>query len=68
MADVVDATITVLNQHRLLFAIQVFDVVEPGSLAELTARFPWSVAKLYGLNTPGQNHGLLLATQGWTPT
>jgi 16S rRNA G966 N2-methylase RsmD len=67
VADVVDATITVLGQHRLLFAIQVHEAVEPCSLAELTARFPWSVAKLYDLNRPGQNHGLLLGTHGWAP-
>jgi hypothetical protein len=40
---------------------------QPGSLAGLTARFPWSAAKVYDLNAAGQNHGLLLATHGWAP-
>jgi hypothetical protein len=35
--------------------------------AELTARFPWAATKVYDLNAPGQNHGLLLAPWGWTP-
>jgi hypothetical protein len=67
VADVVDVTTSVLGQYKLLFAIQVFETVEPGSLAELTARFPWSATKVYDLNAPGQNHGLLLATYGWAP-
>jgi predicted RNA methylase len=67
VAEVVDVTTTVLGQHKLLFAIQVFETVEPGSLAGLTARFPWSAAKVYDLNAAGQNHGLLLATHGWAP-
>jgi hypothetical protein len=62
-----DVTTSVLGQYKLLFAIQVFETVEPGSLAELTARFPWSATKVDDLNAPGQNHGLLLATYGWAP-
>jgi len=42
--------------------------VEAGSLAEVTARFPWSALKVYDINAPGQqNPGLLLATWGWAP-
>jgi hypothetical protein len=48
-------------------SIQVFETVEPGSLADLTARFPWSAVTLYDINAPGQNAGLLLATWGWAP-
>jgi hypothetical protein len=67
VADVVDVTTGLLGQHKLLFAIQVFETVEPGSLAELTARFSWFATKIYDLNTAGQNHGLLLAAHGWAP-
>jgi hypothetical protein len=66
VAEVIDVTTAAFGSHRLLFAIQVFQTVEPGSLAEVTARFPWSALKVYDVNAPGQNHGLLLATQGWT--
>jgi hypothetical protein len=67
VADVVDVTTSVLGQHKLLFAVQVYETVERASLAELTARFRWSATKVYDLNAPGQNHGLLLATHGRAP-
>jgi hypothetical protein len=67
VAEVIDVTTAALGNHRLLFAIQVFQAVEPDSLAEVTARFPWSALKLYDVNAPGQNHGLLLATWDWAP-
>ena len=67
MAEAVDVTACLLGQRKLLFAIQVFETVEPASLADLTARFPWSAVKVYDLNAPGQNGGLLLATWGWAP-
>jgi len=67
VAEAVDVTTALLGQHKLLFAIQIFETVEPGSLADLTARFPWSAVTLYDINAPGQNAGLLLATRGWAP-
>jgi hypothetical protein len=30
-------------------------------------RFSWSTKRMYGLNAPGQNHGLLIGTRGWVP-
>ena len=65
VAEVIDVTTAAFGSHRLLFAIQVFQTVDPESLAEVTGRFPWSALKLYDVNAPGQNHGLLLATRGW---
>ena len=65
VAEVVDITTSVLGKHKLLFAVQLYETVEPDSLAEVTARFPWSAMKVYDINAPGQNHGLLLATWGW---
>ena len=67
VAEVVDVTKGVLGKHKLLFAIQLYQTTEPDSLAELTARFPWSAVKAYDINAPGQNHGLLLATWDWAP-
>jgi hypothetical protein len=65
VAEVVDITTGILGQHKLLFAVQVYESVEPHSLADVTARFPWSAMKVYDINAAGQNHGLLLATWGW---
>jgi 16S rRNA G966 N2-methylase RsmD len=68
VAEVIDITTGVLGQNKLLLAVQVHETVEPASLAELTARFPWSAMKVYDINAAGQNHGLLLATWGWVVT
>ena len=65
VAEAIDVTIAAIGHHKLLFAIHVHETVEPGSLAEVTARFPWSATKVYSINAPGQNPGLLLATRGW---
>jgi 16S rRNA G966 N2-methylase RsmD len=67
VAEAVDVTIAATGRQQLLFAIHVFETVEPGSLSELTARFPWSAMKVYDINPPGRNPGLLLATWGWRP-
>ena len=68
VTEVIDVTTSIFSNHKLLFAAQVYETVEPGSLAELTARFPWSAIKVYDINAPGLNHGVLLATWGWTVT
>ena len=51
----------------LLCAIQVYEKINADSLEELTARFDWSAMRMYNLNAPGQNHGILLGTKGWKP-
>jgi hypothetical protein len=55
-------------QCRLLCAIQSYETIEPESLAELQARFEWSALRIYDLNAPGQNHGIVLGASGWKPT
>jgi hypothetical protein len=67
VADVVDRATSVLGRRKLLFAVQIYEIVAPASLAELAARFPWFATMFYDLNRPGQNAGLLVATHGWTP-
>lgn len=51
----------------MLCAIQVYEKINADSLEELTARFDWSAMRMYNLNAPGQNHGILLGTKGWKP-
>jgi predicted RNA methylase len=65
VAEVIDVTTAAIGHHKLLFAIHVYETVEPSSLAEVTARFPWSVMKIYDINAPRQSPGLLLASWGW---
>jgi hypothetical protein len=63
--EIVDFLLHGFSQNRLLCAIQVCEVVLPVSMTELRARFDWSTLRIYALNVPGQNHGILLGTKGW---
>jgi hypothetical protein len=67
VSQIVDVLLHRLGPNRLLCAIQVYETVEPDSLAELQTRFDWSALRVYGLNAPGESHGILLGTKGWTP-
>jgi hypothetical protein len=53
--------------RKLLFAIQVYEKVDPTSLEDLKAHLDWSRLKIYNLNIAGRNHGILLGGKGWTP-
>lgn len=67
ITEIVDFLRDRFGQNRLLCAIQVYETVDPSSLAELRPRFDWSTLRVYGLNAPGENHGILLGTRGWVP-
>jgi hypothetical protein len=67
IAEIVDVLATRFVGRPLLCAIQVFEQVDPGSLDDVTARFDWSAFRVYRLNEPGQDHGVLLGTCGWAP-
>ena len=67
ITQIVDFLLHRFPKNRLLCVIQVFEVVLPSSMAELRARFDWSTLRIYELNAPGQNHGILLGTKGWAP-
>lgn len=67
IVEIVDVLLQKFAQSRLLCAIQVYEKVNAASLTELTARFDWSALRIYGLNAPGQNHGVLVGTKRWSP-
>lgn len=67
VTQIVDVLFRKFAQNKILCAIQVYEKVNSDSLAELAACFEWSLLRVYGLNAPGQNHGILLATKSWTP-
>jgi hypothetical protein len=50
----------ILDRLSGLVAIQVHETATADSLAELRARGAWSELKLYDLDPPGRNHGVLL--------
>jgi predicted RNA methylase len=67
VADIVDLATGVFRRHKLLFAIQAYESVNPDSLAELNARFEWSAMNVYDINAKAKNPGLLLGSVGWIP-
>jgi hypothetical protein len=67
ITEIVDFLLRGFMGNRLLCAVQVYETIHPGSLAELRTRFDWSALRVYGLNAPGENHGILLGAKGWTP-
>jgi predicted RNA methylase len=67
VAEIVDLARAVFPRHKLLFAIQAYELVNQESLAELTARFQWSALHVYDINPEAKNPGLLLGTVGWIP-
>jgi 16S rRNA G966 N2-methylase RsmD len=64
--EIIDLIARTFPAHKVLLAIQVYETVVPGSLTAVTSRCAWSALKAYDLNAPGQNHGLILGTLGWT--
>ena len=67
IGEIVDRVSAIFAGRKLLFAIQVYERVEPVSLAELQRRLDWSHLHVYDFNVPGRNHGILLGTGGWRP-
>lgn len=67
ITEIVDLVLHAFAYNPLLCAVQVYETVTPASLAELKSRFDWSGLRVYGLNAPGENHGILIGAKGWTP-
>jgi len=65
---IVDALLHEFSDNYLLCAIQVYETVLADSMIELRARFDWSMQRVYELNAPGRNHGLLLGAKRWAPS
>jgi hypothetical protein len=66
--EIVDQLSRHFDQCKLLCAIQIYETIKPESLAELESRFEWRALRMYGLNAPGRNHGVLLGASGWRPS
>ena len=63
--EIIDLIARTFPAHKVLLAMQVYETVVPSSLTAVTCRCGWSASKIYDLNAPGQNHGLLSGTLGW---
>jgi hypothetical protein len=49
----------------LLFAVQLYEKLEPASFHEAAALMDRAKFQKYGLDAPGRNHGLLVGVRGW---
>ena len=67
IVEIVDLLLHRFSRNRILCAIQIYEVVDPGSMAEVRGRFDWSALRIYDLSAPGQNSGILLGTRRWAP-
>jgi hypothetical protein len=63
--EVADVTTGILGKHELLFAIWLYQTVEPAPLAEVTVRFPWSAVKVYDISAPGTKPRATPGAVGW---
>jgi hypothetical protein len=55
------------SDRKIVFATQVYEKVDPASLAEAARSLEWSELRVYDFNVEGRNHGVLLGTHGWSP-
>lgn len=67
ISEIVKFLLGTFAQNRLLCAIQVHEMVDAVSLAELRSHFDWSDMRVYALNAPGENHGILVGSKRWAP-
>jgi hypothetical protein len=67
VTDIVDFLLCKFPHNPLLCVIQIYEIILSDSMGELRARFDWSTERIYDLNTPGQNHGIVLGTNRWVP-
>ena len=57
----------VYGAQPVLYATEVHEVNEPTALTAVDAAFEWPDLRIYDVNVPGLQHGLLLGTRRWTP-
>jgi hypothetical protein len=67
IAEIVELLLDRFPHNPLLCAIQIFEITLPASIAEVKSRFDWSTQRVYAMNAPGQNHGILVGTRRWAP-
>lgn len=67
ISEIVDYFDQLYADQPLLYVTQVYERLEAEPLAELRARFAWSDLRIYDLNDPGMNHGILLGGRHWKP-
>ena len=55
----------VYGAQPVLYVTEVHEVNEPKALKAVEAAFDWSDLRIYDVNVPGLQHGVLLGTRRW---
>ena len=66
VGEIVDFMARAFSKHKILYAIQVYEALDRGSLEEVESRFDSTSLHIYRINAPGKNHGVLLGTRSWS--
>ena len=67
IGEIIERIARQFPKHKLLFATQLYEKVNPPSLTQLQTQFDWSQLHIYDIDEKGRNHGILLGTKGWAP-
>jgi len=67
IAEIIRFMDRIFPTRRLLFAVQVYEKIDPASLADVQHTLDWSELRVYDLNVPGKNHGLMMGAKRWRP-
>ena len=55
----------VYGAQPILYVTEVHEVNEPKALKAVVDTFDWSDLRIYDVNVPGLQHGILLGTRRW---
>src|SRR5262249_9096971 len=55
------------RSQPVLYVTEVHEVNEPAALKAVEAEFAWTDLRIYDVNVPGLQHGILLGSQRWKP-
>jgi hypothetical protein len=66
--DVVAGIDALYQNQPVLYVVQVFERLEPISLAMVRRQFDWSEMRIYDINAAGMRHGILLGGRRWAPS
>ena len=67
VTDIISRFARDYKNHKILFATQTCEKLNPDSLRAVQALQRWSQLRVYDLDEAGRNRGVLLGTYGWTP-
>lgn len=65
VSEVIEQVMRRFSNHKMVFAIQVYERVSAPSLNRIRTRLDWTELRTYHINEKGRNHGILLGTKGW---